>query len=118
MPTEQMSINERRTYLQMMLPHYTAANRFVQSQLLDVSHCVVAGGACQMPTLILLLTEIIGLSQEAAMGSVEEFGELAVQTHAMYCLWMMDKGKVHTPPAWYTASLKHNWNAPHGMPSD
>jgi hypothetical protein len=34
------------------------------------------------------------------------------------CLWMMEQGKVHTPPAWYTASLKHNWNAPHGMPSD
>jgi len=43
-------------------------------------------------------------------------------THHQYvvdsCLTMMDKGKVHTPPAWYTASLKHNWNAPHGMPSD
>ena len=37
---------------------------------------------------------------------------------AMYCLWMMEQGKVHTPPAWYTASLKHNWNAPHGMTSD
>ena len=31
---------------------------------------------------------------------------------------MMDKGKVHAPPAWYTASLTHNWNAPHGMPTD
>ena len=31
---------------------------------------------------------------------------------------MMEQIKVHTPPAWYTASLKHNWNAPHGMPSD
>jgi len=35
MPTEQMSINARRTYLQIMLPRYTAANRFVQGQLLD-----------------------------------------------------------------------------------
>ena len=40
MPTEQMSINERRTYLQIMLPRYTAANRFVQSQLLDEMHAV------------------------------------------------------------------------------
>jgi len=31
---------------------------------------------------------------------------------------MMEQRKVHTPPAWYTASLKHNWNAPRGMPSD
>ena len=48
----------------------------------------------------------------------DEFGELAAQTHALYCLWMMEQGKAHTLPAWYTASLKHNWNAPHGMPSD
>jgi hypothetical protein len=40
MPAEQMSINERRTYLQIMLPRYTAANRFVQSQLLDEMHAV------------------------------------------------------------------------------
>lgn len=40
MPTEQMSIHERRTYLQIMLPRYTAANRFVQSQLLDEMHAV------------------------------------------------------------------------------
>jgi hypothetical protein len=50
--------------------------------------------------------------------TIDEFGELAVQTHAMYCLWMMEQGKVHTPPAWYTASLRRKWNAPHGMPSD
>jgi hypothetical protein len=42
MPTEplRVSINERRTYLQIMLPRYTAANRFVQSQLLDEMHMV------------------------------------------------------------------------------
>lgn len=40
MPTEQMSIDERRTYLQIMLPRYTAANRFVQGQLLDEMHAV------------------------------------------------------------------------------
>ena len=71
-----------------------------------------------MLELMQILTEIIGLSQEAAMALIEEFGELEAQKHAMYTLWMMDKGKVHIPPAWYTASLKHNWNAPHGMPSD
>jgi len=31
---------------------------------------------------------------------------------------MMEKGDVHTASAWYTASLKHNWNTPRGMPSD
>jgi hypothetical protein len=31
---------------------------------------------------------------------------------------MMEQCKVHTPPAWYTASLKHNWNAPQSMPND
>jgi hypothetical protein len=30
---------------------------------------------------------------------------------------MMDKGKVHNPSTWYTTSLKHNWNAPHDVPS-
>ncbi len=25
---------------------------------------------------------------------------------------------MHTLPAWFTASLKHKWNAPTGMPSD
>ena len=31
---------------------------------------------------------------------------------------MMEQGKVPIPPAWYTASLKHNWNASRGMSSD
>ena len=52
------------------------------------------------------------------MTLTDEFGEFAAHTHAMYCLWMMEQGKVHTPPARYTASLKHNRNAPLGMPSD
>jgi hypothetical protein len=46
------------------------------------------------------------------------FGELAGQTHAMYCFWMMVQGKVKIPPAWLTASLKGDWSAPYGMPSD
>ena len=43
---------------------------------------------------------------------MDEYGELGVQRHAMYCLWMMDRGKVHVPPAWLTASLKGDWRAP------
>ena len=30
----------------------------------------------------------------------------------------MDQRKVHTPPAWYAALLKHNWNVPRGIPTD
>jgi hypothetical protein len=60
----------------------------------------------------------IGLSEKSAALLIEEHGELGVQRHAMYCLWMMDQGKVHVPPAWLTASLKGEWSAPHGMPSD
>lgn len=71
-----------------------------------------------MSDLMRLLTEIIGLSDEAATALIAEFGELAVQRHAIYCLWMMNQGKVHVPPAWLTALLRGDWNAPHGMPSD
>jgi hypothetical protein len=60
---------------------------------------------------------VIGLSEKSAARLIEEHGELDVQRHAMYCLWMMDRGKVHIPPAWLTASLKGDWSAPHGMPS-
>ena len=30
----------------------------------------------------------------------------------------MDQGRLRVPPAWLTASLKGDWSAPHGMPSD
>ena len=50
-----------------------------------------------MQELLKILTEEIGLSSEAAFALIDEFGELDAQTHAMYCLWMMDKGKVQTP---------------------
>jgi hypothetical protein len=60
----------------------------------------------------------IGLSEKSATLLIDEYGELAVQRHAIYCLWMMNQGKAHVPPAWLTASLKGDWNAPHGMPSD
>ena len=65
-----------------------------------------------------ILIEKIGLSETSADLLLREFGELDVQRHAMYCLWMMNQGKVHVPPAWLTASLKGNWDAPHRIPSD
>ena len=65
-----------------------------------------------------ILVEEIGLSEKSAALMIDEDSELDVQRHAMYCLWMMDQGKVHIPPAWLTASLKSNWSAPHGMPSE
>jgi hypothetical protein len=65
-----------------------------------------------------ILCEEIGLSEKSAARLIEEHGEFDVQRHAMYCLWMMDQGKVHIPPAWLTASVKGDWSAPHGMPSD
>jgi hypothetical protein len=43
---------------------------------------------------------------------IEEHGKLVMQRHAMCCLWMMNQGKVHVPPAWSTASLKGEWSAP------
>jgi hypothetical protein len=68
--------------------------------------------------LSVLLTQEIGLSGKSATLLIEEHGELDVQRHAMCCLWMMDQGKVHVPPAWLTASLKGDWGAPQGMPSN
>jgi hypothetical protein len=60
----------------------------------------------------------IRLSGKSAVLLIVEHGELDVQRHAMYCLWMMDQGKVHIPPAWLTASLRRDWSAPCGMPSN
>ncbi|MCL4486652.1 MAG: hypothetical protein M1570_00795 [Chloroflexi bacterium] len=65
-----------------------------------------------------LRMEEMGLSEKSAALSISEYGELAVQRHAMYCLWMMQQGKVHTPPAWLTASLRGDWSPPYGMPGD
>ncbi len=65
-----------------------------------------------------ILVEHIGLSEKSAALLIEEYGELAVQRHAMYCIWMMNQGKVHIPPAWLTASLRGDWSAPHGMPNE
>jgi hypothetical protein len=71
-----------------------------------------------MYELLKLLIEQIGLSKESAVAFVDQYGQLAVQWDTMYCLWMMDQGKVHTPPAWFTAPLKHKWCAPSGMSSE
>jgi hypothetical protein len=65
-----------------------------------------------------ILMEEIGLSEKSAALLIDEYGELDVQRHAMYCLWTMNQGKVHSPPAWLTASLKGDWSTPYGMPSD
>jgi hypothetical protein len=43
---------------------------------------------------------------------IQEYSELDVQRHAMYCLWMMDQSKVHIPPAWLTASRGGDWLPP------
>ncbi len=71
-----------------------------------------------MHTLQATLTELFEFSTTAAETLITQYGELAVQTHATYCYYLMQKGRVHTPPAWITASLKGDWNAPQGMPAD
>ena len=68
--------------------------------------------------LKVILVEAIGLSEKSAALLIEEHGELDVQRHAMYCLWMIDQDRVRSPPAWLTESLKGEWSAPRGMPSD
>ena len=65
----------------------------------------------------ILVGEIV-LSERSAALLIEEHDELDVQRHAMYCLWMMNRAKVHFAPAWLTASLRGDWSAPNGMPSD
>ena len=65
-----------------------------------------------------LLIDEVGLSERSADLLIDEYGELEVQRHAMYCLWIMNHGKVHIPPAWLTASLKGDWSPPYGMPAD
>lgn len=70
------------------------------------------------PYLLQTLVDHIRLSPENAESLVVQFGELAAQTHAAYCLWLIRQGKVENPPAWFTASLKHNWGPPRGIPDD
>ena len=42
MPTEQMSIDERRTYLKIMLPRYAQADRAEQGRLLEEMQAITA----------------------------------------------------------------------------
>ena len=65
-----------------------------------------------------LLIRVIGLSETAAQALIEQYGEMKVQEHALRCVWLMDRKRVHTPPAWLTASLKNDWQPARDMPSD
>jgi hypothetical protein len=49
-----------------------------------------------------ILVEEIRLSEKSAALLIEEHGEIYVRRRAMYCVWMMDQGKVHVPSAWLT----------------
>jgi hypothetical protein len=49
---------------------------------------------------------------------IGERGERALQRHALYCLWIIDQGKPHVPPACLPASLKGACTAPRGMLSE
>jgi hypothetical protein len=68
--------------------------------------------------LPILLTQVIGLSETAAKALIGQYGELKVQEHALRCLWLHARGRVHTPPAWLTASLKNDWQPSRDMPLD
>jgi hypothetical protein len=65
-----------------------------------------------------LLIRLIGLSETAAQALIEQYGEMKVQKHALRCIWLSEHGRVHTPPAWLTASLKNDWQPTRDMPSD
>ena len=65
-----------------------------------------------------LLMRVIGLSATAAKALIEQYGEVKVQEHALRCIWLADRGRVHTPPAWLTASLRGNWEPTRNMPLD
>jgi hypothetical protein len=65
-----------------------------------------------------LLIRVIGLSETTAQALIEQYGELKVQQHALRCIWLMERKRVHTPPAWLTASVKNDWQPARDMPSD
>jgi hypothetical protein len=65
-----------------------------------------------------LLIRVIGLSETAAKALIGQYGEPKVQEHALRCIWLMDRKRVHTPPAWLTASLKNDWQPARDMPLD
>jgi hypothetical protein len=68
--------------------------------------------------LAFLLIRVIGLSETTANALIGEHGEPKVQEHALRCIWLMDRKRVHTPPAWLTASLKYDWQPARDMPLD
>jgi hypothetical protein len=61
---------------------------------------------------------VIGLSATAATSLVGQFGEIKAQEHTLRCIWLMERKRVHTPPAWLTASLKNDWQPARDMPLD
>jgi len=65
-----------------------------------------------------LLLKVIGCSAEHAEQLIAKYSEITVQTHALRCIWLMQPGRVHTPLAWLTASLRGNWQPTAEMPSD
>jgi hypothetical protein len=65
-----------------------------------------------------LLIHMIGLSETAAKALIGQYGEKQVQEHALRCIWLMDRKRVHTPPAWLTASLKNDWQPARDIPFD
>ena len=65
-----------------------------------------------------LLLKAIECSPEHAQQLIAKYGEITVQTHALRCIWLMAHGRIHTPPAWLTASLKGNWQPTRDMPLD
>ena len=65
-----------------------------------------------------LLIRMIGLSETAAQALIGQYGEMKVQEHALRCIWLIDRKRVHTPPAWLTASLRNDWQPSSDMPLD
>jgi hypothetical protein len=65
-----------------------------------------------------LLLKVIECSAEHAEQLIAKYSEITVQTHALRCIWLIQRGRVHTPPAWLTASLRGNWQPTAEMPDD
>ena len=65
-----------------------------------------------------LLTQVIKCSEESAKQLIAKYGEVDVQTHALRCIWLMQRGRIHTPPGWLTASLRGSWEPTPDMPLD
>ena len=44
-----------------------------------------------------LLPKVIECSAEHTDQLIARYGEIVVQTHALRCIWLMERGRVHTP---------------------